>query len=115
MPILRELLGLDAPEIARTRSRLEVRFLRLCRAEGLPMPEVNAVVGSFEVDMSWPGTNVIVELDGWEFHSGRRSFERDRAKWADLTAAGHRVIVVTDRRLTRERSKLAATLGALLD
>jgi G:T-mismatch repair DNA endonuclease (very short patch repair protein) len=53
-------------------------------------------------------------LEGWEFHHGRASFERDRAKWAELTARGYRIIVVTHRRLNRERPKVAATLRAVL-
>jgi hypothetical protein len=114
-PALRELLGLDPERVARTRSRLEGRFLRFCSEEGIPSPEVNTWVGGYEVDMSWPGTNVVVELDGWEFHNGRRSFERDRVRWGELTAAGYRVIVVTHRRLTRDRRKVATTLRSLLD
>jgi very-short-patch-repair endonuclease len=114
-PLLRDLLGLDAESIARTKSRLEARFLRFCREERLPMPEVNSSVGGYEVDASWPGTNLVVELDSWSFHRGREVFERDRAKWADLTAMGYRVIVVTHRRLDRDRAGLAATLRACLD
>jgi hypothetical protein len=112
--ILRELMGLDPASVADTKSRLEARFLRFCSEEGLPAPQVNAWAGGYEVDMSWPGTNVIVELDGWKFHRDRASFERDRAKWADLTANGHRVIVVTHRRLSRERGEVARTLRAML-
>jgi predicted transcriptional regulator of viral defense system len=70
---LRDLLVLDTSKIAETKSRLEARFLRFCDEERLPPPEVNAWVGGYEVDMSWPTTNVIVELDSWEFHRGRAS------------------------------------------
>lgn len=112
--ILRRYLVLDLQSLARAKSHLEGRFLRFCEEEGLPAPEVNAFLGGYEVDASWPGTKVIVELDSWSFHRSRAAFERDRAKWADLTAQGFRVIVVTDRRLRQERRKLAAALRALL-
>jgi very-short-patch-repair endonuclease len=112
--LLHLLVALEPEQIARTRSALEARFLRLCRSEGLPMPEVNAYVGGYEVDASWPGTNVIVELDSWAYHGSRAAFERDRAKWADLTTQGFQVIPVTHRRLTRERASLAAMLRRLL-
>jgi predicted transcriptional regulator of viral defense system len=36
------------PELARTLSALEDRFLELCQTAGLPMPEVNAVLGGHE-------------------------------------------------------------------
>jgi hypothetical protein len=111
---LRDLLGRDPSELAKTKSRLEARFLQFCDQASLPPPAVNAWVGGYEVDMSWPGTSVVVELDGWEFHHGRSAFERDRAKWADLTAKGHRVIVITHRRLTREGPMVAAMLRSLL-
>ena len=113
-PVLRDLLGRAPANLARTKSRLEARFLRFCAEEDLPLPGVNVFVAGFEVDAHWPGTNLIVELDSWEFHSDRASFERDRAKWTDLSAAGYRVIVVTHRRLERERSKLAGSLRGLL-
>ncbi len=113
-PALRAFLGDDPESIARTRSPLEARFRRFCSEESLPKPNVNAWVAGYEVDAHWPESNVIVELDSWAFHGGREAFERDRAKWADLTAAGFRIVAVTDRRLRRERLVLAATLRALL-
>jgi hypothetical protein len=42
-PALRELLGLDPERVARTRSRLEGRFLHFCSEEGIPLPEINAL------------------------------------------------------------------------
>ena len=113
-PALRALLGDDPESVARTRSPLEARFVRFCSEEGLPPPEVNAYVCGSEVDASWPGTNVVAELDSWTFHGDREAFERDRAKWAALTAAGFRVVPVTDRRLKRDRVELVAALRRLL-
>ena len=45
VPVLRELLDLDPSSVARTKSRLESRFLRFCDEEGIPAPAVNAWVG----------------------------------------------------------------------
>lgn len=42
-----------------TRSGLERRFLRLCRRHRLPEPEVNALVGPYEVDFLWRDRNLI--------------------------------------------------------
>lgn len=93
---------------------LELNFLMFCREEGLPTPLVNHMYEGFEVDACWPEAKLVVELDSWKFHSGRDSFERDRAKSSDLQAVGLRVIQVTDRRLKQERSKVASTIRGLL-
>lgn len=36
-----------------------------------------------------------IEVDGWEFHSGRSAFERDRWRQNDLVLAGWRVLRFT--------------------
>ena len=68
----------------------------------------------FEVDAYWPEHNLIVEVDGYGTHKTRAAFERDRRKDAALTAAGHRVVRITWRRLTTEPIPLSAQFGALL-
>jgi predicted transcriptional regulator of viral defense system len=97
----------DAP----TRSVLEDRFLAFCDRHALPRPEVNVTVAGYEVDMLWRPQRLIAELDGRAFHG---DFERDRDKDADLLAAGHRVVRVTWRRLTRDRRREAARFRRLL-
>ena len=64
-------------------------------------------VPMFEVDAFWPAHKLIVELDSWTFHRGRRAFERDRERSAALQAAGYRVVPVTWRRLTRQPADVA--------
>ena len=76
--------------------------------------EMNARVHGYEVDAYWPAHNLIVEVDGFEFHGTRQAFERDRRKDAALVAAGYRVVRITWRRLTREAVAVSAQLGALL-
>ena len=70
-----------------TRSEAEERFLALIRSAQLPEPEVNARIGGYEVDFLWPG-RLIVEVDGFRFHSTRRAFEHDHRKEAALRAIG---------------------------
>jgi Protein of unknown function (DUF559) len=55
-------------------------MLRLLRAAELPTPRVNARVGRFEVDFLWPAHRLIVEVDGYAYHSDRGAFERDRRR-----------------------------------
>jgi very-short-patch-repair endonuclease len=88
-----------------TRSELERLFLRLCSRHRLPQPEVNAQVGSIdqmgplEVDFLWRDHALVVETDGFRFHSGRVAFESDRARDARLQAAGYRVLRFSHRQV----------------
>jgi very-short-patch-repair endonuclease len=78
-----------------TRSEAERRLLEQIRAAGLPQPKTNQVVLGYEVDFVWPELKLIVEVDGYAFHSSRAAFERDRRRDARLTAAGYRVVRLT--------------------
>jgi very-short-patch-repair endonuclease len=62
----------------------------------------------------WPSRHLIVEVDGFAFHSSRSSFERDRRRDAHLIAHGYRVIRVTWRQLTREPDAVVALLARAL-
>lgn len=91
---------LDLPGGARrTRSRGERRLLRALREAGIEGYEVNGRIHGFEVDFLWRELSFAVELDGWDAHSGRIAFERDRLKIASLEAAGVTVMPVTGRQL----------------
>ena len=98
-------------EAALTRSEAERRFLELVRAARLPEPEVNAQLGPYEVDFLWRDQNLVVEVDGYAFHSSRSSFERDRRRDADLATKRISVLRVTWRQITGEPEALVATLA----
>jgi very-short-patch-repair endonuclease len=99
---------------ALTRSEAEARLLALIRAAQLPTPQTNTRIGRHEVDMVWHEQRVIVEVDGYEFHSSRQAFERDRLRDGDLQAAGYRVLRVTWRQIAHEPELVIARLAALL-
>jgi very-short-patch-repair endonuclease len=112
--VLRDLLEQGALPLTETRSALEQRFLRFCKARGLPIPALNALIGEYTVDCLWRGANLVVELDSWEFHRDRESFEADRRRDAQLQTSGFRIARVTDRRIKRAGDELEAELRALL-
>ena len=56
----------------------------------------------------------MVEVDGYAFHSTRRSFERDRRRDAELTSRGYRVIRLTWRQITAEPEVVIAQLAPSL-
>ncbi len=92
-------------------------MLALIRSATLPEPRRNAPVGGWEVDFLWPDHGLVVEIDGYAFHSGRRAFERDRRKQAELQDLGFEVLRFTWRQITKEpllgrRAAGNATRGA---
>ena len=113
-PALRAAIALHRPRSELTRSELERIFLELCHEHGLEPPRVNAPVGPYLVDFLWPGQRLIAETDGAESHMTRAAFERDRARDAELTSAGLRVVRFTYDRVTDEPAGVARTLRALL-
>jgi very-short-patch-repair endonuclease len=90
-PALKAVLNLHhQPSL--TRSEAEQRLLELVRIARLPAPETNQPLLGYEVDFLWRAQKLVVEVDGFAFHSTRQAFERDRRRDAHLQAAGYRVI-----------------------
>ena len=100
---------------AMTRSRAERRFRKLLKEARLPQPKVNVRVAGCEPDFLWEEEKVVLEVDGWKFHSDRRSFEWDRKKAMILTDAGFQVIRITWRHFTEESLALIAHAARILD
>jgi very-short-patch-repair endonuclease len=97
-----------------TRSQAEERMLELVRAANFPPPETNVHVNGYEVDFLWRPQRLIVEIDGYAYHSSRSAFERDRAKDAALAAAGYLVIRITWLQMEREPYVVVARLAQAL-
>jgi hypothetical protein len=97
-----------------TRSGWEDDFPAFCRHFGLPEPVMAAKVAGWEVDALFPDEKLIVELDGWDFHSSRESFESDRERDASTLAAGHATVRMTWERMHEHAAREAARLHAIL-
>jgi very-short-patch-repair endonuclease len=97
-----------------TRSELEDRFVALLDAHSLPSPHMNARIEGVEVDALWPAEGVVVELDGYAFHRGARSFQRDREKTNDLLLAGYVVLRFTYEDVVRRPAATAERVARAL-
>lgn len=97
-----------------TRSEAEERMLALIRSAQLPAPNVNVRLLGYEVDFHWPAHCLVVEVDGFRFHSTRRAFEHDRRKDAVLGAAGITTQRPTWRQLETEPYAVIARLAEAL-
>jgi very-short-patch-repair endonuclease len=94
-----------------TRSEAERRLLELIRKARLPEPDTNQRIAGWEVDFVWRAQRLVVEVDGYAFHSVRSSFERDRRKDAELMRQGWRVIRITWAQIVGEPEVVLATLA----
>jgi very-short-patch-repair endonuclease len=97
-----------------TRSEAEEMFLALVRKAELPAPEVNARIGRYEVDFCWRGEGVVVEIDGYAFHSSRAALERDHRRDAELQQMGFIVIRISWRELRHEPLRVVAWVAGAL-
>jgi very-short-patch-repair endonuclease len=102
----------------RKKSPLEERFAPFLRKYRLPVPAFNQWITAchkrFQVDCHWPGTNQIVELDGWQGHKTRTAFREDRARDRRLKVAGYSVTHLTWNQLDDEPEAIASDLRVLL-
>jgi very-short-patch-repair endonuclease len=114
VPGLRRILDLP-PRPSRTRSPAERRMLRLLRRAGMTGYETNARIHGYEVDVLWRAQRFAVEIDGYDGHSGRVAFERDRLKIATLKARGVDVLPVTPRNLREDPEGVLTRLLAALE
>jgi very-short-patch-repair endonuclease len=109
---------LEEDPAGRRRRGLEERFAPFLRHHRLPLPRFNdwIVLGTkrYQVDCHWPGTNQIVELDGWKGHGTRSAFREDRARDRALRVAGYSVTRLTWNQLDDEPEAVSADLRVLL-
>ena len=102
-PALRALAKRERGGPTLTRSQAEELFRDLIGAADLPEPEVNARIHGFEVDFLWREQGLIVEIDGFRYHSTARAFEHDRRKDAVMHAHG-----LSTLRFTAGRSRASS-------
>ncbi|WP_164737327.1 endonuclease domain-containing protein [Georgenia sp. SYP-B2076] len=78
----------------RSRSAIETRARLILRADGLDVRAGVVIAGVGEVDLLVEG-RVVLECDGYAFHSSRRQFGEDRRRDRALVAAGYLVLRFT--------------------
>ncbi len=98
-----------------TRSEFEDAFIAFCERHDLPRPKVNTIVAGREVDAYFEAERLIVELDGWDFHSSRLSFEDDRARDANALASGIATLRITWERMTETPAQETHRLKTILE
>lgn len=102
----------DGPRLS--RSEAEAELLRLIREAKMLLPRTNVRVTGREVDFLWERERLVVEVDGWAWHSSRNRFENDRQRDAALAAAGYTVLRITWRRIKDEPLAVVAQIAFML-
>jgi len=80
------------------KSGLERHILRRLHGARIPEPLVNTLIADQEVDLDFPHSRLVVELDGSQRHQSPRRLERDRIKDAILQRHGCAVLRITEER-----------------
>lgn len=109
---LRPLLA-DGVEPGQVESVLELRFLELCAAHGLPRPLMQVRFGPYRADFWFPEARVAVETDGARFHAGTLRRARDAEKDAALAARGVMVVRTGWTEVTQRPAEVAARLRSI--
>lgn len=97
-----------------TRSELERSFVDALEAAGLPRPVTGWNELGYELDVYWPEHRFAVELDVFETHGTRESFEADRLRQEELKLAGIELVRITGRRFDREPDEVVERVRRLL-
>jgi very-short-patch-repair endonuclease len=95
-------------------SKLEIEVARLLRTHRVAGFSFHPTIEGFEVDFAHLRHRLIIESDGFEFHSSRSSFESDRRRDAILSAAGWLVIRVTWRQVVEQPEEVANRIRSAL-
>jgi predicted transcriptional regulator of viral defense system len=97
-----------------SRSEFERRFVAHLIGAELPRPTTGWNEVGHELDVYWPERRFAVELDTFETHGNRASFESDRARDLTLALAGIETIRVSELQFRREPNAIAAKIATLL-
>jgi very-short-patch-repair endonuclease len=108
------LLDLMDPDHDNARSHLERLFLAVVRRSRLPRPEVNVEVLGRQRDFVWRRERLVVEVDGYAYHSSREGMRRDRRRDRELTARGWRPVRFTFEEVAFDPAQVSAEVASLL-
>jgi very-short-patch-repair endonuclease len=113
------LLRLAMADVAQgSHAASEAQLLRLLRRSGLPMPEMNARVGTplgtRYVDALWRAQRKGVEIDGQSYHLGPVQWQADLLRQNAIQTTGIVLLRVPARRLWTEPDAVIAEIGAFL-
>jgi very-short-patch-repair endonuclease len=91
-----------------TRSAAERLFAQLLTGAGIAGWKPNQMVAGYEVDFLFRHAKLVVEVDGFAFHSDPEAFNRDRKKQNAIALAGYQILRFTWLDLTEYPERVIA-------
>ena len=108
---LRAALASRAEGYRVTDSVLEDLFVELCRRYDLPEPRRQvAVPGIGRVDFYYEDARIVIEFDGYAYHSDPAPFQKDRTRGNALGVGGELVLRYTHADVTLDAARVASQI-----
>lgn len=111
---VREAYRVHMPQLARTRSPLEDKFLFFCDSNGIELPKINYEIAGYEVDAVWPEIRLAAEIDGREEHGTPAAVVVDRRRELAVRQAGFELLRYGSEQLDYESDATASDLRAAI-
>jgi very-short-patch-repair endonuclease len=101
----------------RLESRLETEFMKFVVNQALPIPMAQVRIVDqarclARVDFMYPEKELVIEVDGYEFHSGKVPWQRDMWRGNELTVRGLRTLRFSRSDLRRRPQQVANQIVA---
>lgn len=97
-----------------SRSEAERLLIKLLRSAGITGWRSNVRVGGYVVDVLFRTEKVVIEVDGWAFHSDQEVFQSDRERQNTIALRGLQVLRFTWLDLTQYPDRVIATIRAAI-
>jgi very-short-patch-repair endonuclease len=94
------------------RSEAERLLVKLLREGGITGWQTNYPIGPYKVDVAFPASKVVIEVDGWAYHSDQSVFQTDRKRQNYLTLMGWQVLRFTWLDLVEYPQRVIAEIRA---
>ena len=95
-------------------SEAERLLTKLMRAAQITGWRTNVRVGGYVVDVLFRRARVVIEVDGWAFHSDAQAFQNDRERQNALSLQGWQVLRFTWLDLVEYPDRVVATIQAAI-
>jgi very-short-patch-repair endonuclease len=97
-----------------THSTAERILTGLLRSSGITGWRANVRIGGYVVDVAFRSAKVVIEVDGWAFHSDQATFQSDRERQNVIALQGWQVLRFTWLDLTEYPERVLATIKAAI-